>query len=54
MLRAAKNALAALTTPAAIVAIQPSTGDLLAIGQNVAADAKGPIALTGLYPPGRR
>lgn len=52
MLRAAKNALAALTTPAAIVAIQPSTGDLLAIGQNVAADAKGPIALTGLYPPG--
>ena len=52
MLRAAKNALAALTTPAAIVAIQPSTGDLLAIGQNAAADAKGPIALTGLYPPG--
>ena len=52
MLRAAKNALAALTTPAAIVAIQPSTGDLLAIGQNAAADAQGPIALTGLYPPG--
>ena len=52
MLRAGKNALAALTTPAAIVAIQPSTGDLLAIGQNVAADAKGPIALTGFYPPG--
>ena len=52
MLRAAKNALAAMTTPAAIVAIQPSTGDLLAIGQNAAADAQGPIALTGLYPPG--
>jgi len=28
------------------------TGNLLAIGQNAAADAQGPIALTGLYPPG--
>ena len=52
MLRAAKSALATIPTPAAIVAIQPSTGDLLAIGQNAAADAQGPIALTGLYPPG--
>jgi Penicillin binding protein transpeptidase domain/NTF2-like N-terminal transpeptidase domain len=52
MLRAAKNALAALTTPAALVAIQPSTGDVLAVAQNPAADAQGPIALTGLYPPG--
>jgi Penicillin binding protein transpeptidase domain/NTF2-like N-terminal transpeptidase domain len=52
LLRAAKNALATLTTPAAIVAIAPSTGDVLAVGQNAAADAQGPIALTGLYPPG--
>jgi Penicillin binding protein transpeptidase domain/NTF2-like N-terminal transpeptidase domain len=52
MLRAARNALAELTTPAAMVVIQPSTGDLLAVGQNPAADAEGPIALTGLYPPG--
>jgi len=52
MLRAARNALAELTTPAAMVVIQPSTGDLLAAGQDPAADAKGPIALTGLYPPG--
>jgi Penicillin binding protein transpeptidase domain/NTF2-like N-terminal transpeptidase domain len=52
MLRAAKNALAELPNPAAMVVIQPSTGDVLAIGQNPAADAQGPIALTGLYPPG--
>jgi hypothetical protein len=52
MLRAARNALAELTTPAAMVVIQPSTGDVLAVGQNPAADAEGPIALTGLYPPG--
>ena len=50
--RAAEDALAPLTTPAAIVAIQPSTGDLLAVAQNAPADAQGPIALTGLYPPG--
>ncbi len=52
MLRAARNALAELTTPAAMVVIQPSTGNLLAVGQNPGADAEGPIALTGLYPPG--
>jgi len=52
MSRAAKDALAPIATPAAMVVIQPSTGDLLAIGQNPAADAQGPIALTGLYPPG--
>lgn len=49
---AAEDALAPLTTPAAIVAIQPSTGNLLAVAQNAPADAQGPIALTGLYPPG--
>lgn len=49
---AAEDALAPLTTPAAIVAIQPSTGALLAVAQNAPADAQGPIALTGLYPPG--
>jgi cell division protein FtsI/penicillin-binding protein 2 len=35
-----------------MVVIQPSTGDVLAVGQNPAADAEGPVALTGLYPPG--
>ncbi|PRC49102.1 penicillin-binding protein, partial [Mycobacterium sp. ITM-2017-0098] len=49
---AAESALAPLTTPATIVAIQPSTGDLLVVAQNAPADAQGPIALTGLYPPG--
>jgi hypothetical protein len=52
MSRAAEDALAPIPTPAAMVVIQPSTGDLLAVGQNPAADARGPIALTGLYPPG--
>lgn len=50
--RAAQAALAPITTPAAIVAIQPSTGDVLAMAQNAAGDAQGPIGLTGLYPPG--
>lgn len=49
---AAEAALGPLTSPAAIVAIQPSTGDLLVVAQNAPADAQGPIALTGLYPPG--
>ncbi|MCT7657228.1 penicillin-binding transpeptidase domain-containing protein [Mycobacterium sp. CPCC 205710] len=50
--RAAEGALTPIPTPAALVAIQPSTGDLLAVAQNAQADAQGPIALTGLYPPG--
>ena len=52
MLRGADMALAPIPTPAAMVVIQPSTGNVLAVGQNPAADAEGPIALTGLYPPG--
>ncbi|MGV9821310.1 penicillin-binding transpeptidase domain-containing protein [Nocardia xishanensis] len=50
--RAAEDALAPIGQPAAIVALQPSTGNVLAVAQNAAADAQGPIALTGLYPPG--
>ncbi|WP_203237010.1 penicillin-binding transpeptidase domain-containing protein [Nocardia panacis] len=50
--RAAKAALLSIDKPAAIVALQPSTGSVLAMAQNAAADAQGPIALTGLYPPG--
>jgi hypothetical protein len=52
MLRHAEEALAPIATPAAMVVIQPSTGNLLAVTQNPAADAQGPIALTGLAPPG--
>jgi cell division protein FtsI/penicillin-binding protein 2 len=47
---AADAAVAAVTTPAAIVAIQPSTGNLLAVSNNTA--APGDIALTGRYPAG--
>lgn len=36
----------------AMVVIQPSTGRILAVAQNSAADSQGPIATTGLYPPG--
>ncbi|WP_442789959.1 penicillin-binding transpeptidase domain-containing protein [Nocardia sp. CDC160] len=50
--RAAEAALTPITTPAAIVALQPSTGAVLAMAQNAAGDAQGPIGLTGLYPPG--
>jgi transpeptidase family protein/MecA-like transpeptidase family protein len=37
---------------AMIVAIKPSTGEILAVAQNPDADADGPTATTGLYPPG--
>ena len=43
------SGIIATRQPAAIVAIQPSTGNLLAVAQNAPADAQGPIALTGLY-----
>ncbi|MEV5648879.1 penicillin-binding transpeptidase domain-containing protein [Nocardia sp. NPDC052254] len=35
-----------------MVVIQPSTGAVLAVAQNEAADVDGPVATTGLYPPG--
>ncbi|WP_280434151.1 penicillin-binding transpeptidase domain-containing protein [Nocardia carnea] len=50
--RAAETALDPIEQAAAIVAIRPSTGEIVAAGQNAAADAEGPIAFTGLYPPG--
>ncbi|MFF2114368.1 penicillin-binding transpeptidase domain-containing protein [Rhodococcus koreensis] len=49
---AAERALADVPQQAAIVALRPSTGEVLAVAQNAPADALGPIALTGLYPPG--
>jgi cell division protein FtsI/penicillin-binding protein 2 len=49
---AAQGAVAAEPTPSMIVAMQPSTGELLAVAQNGAADAQGPVALMGRYPPG--
>jgi beta-lactamase class D len=49
---AGERALDPITVPAVLVAIQPSTGDLLAVAQNTLADTQGPIALAGRYPPG--
>lgn len=48
----AEDALASVPQPAAIVALRPSTGAVLAVAQNAPADAQGAVALTGLYPPG--
>jgi cell division protein FtsI/penicillin-binding protein 2 len=49
---AAQAAVNSEPTPSMIVAMQPSTGELLAVAQNPAADPEGPIALMGRYPPG--
>ncbi len=49
---AAEDAVEPLPQQTVIVAIAPSTGDVLAVAQNGAADAAGAIALTGRYPPG--
>jgi beta-lactamase class D len=49
---AAEDAVEPLPQQAMLVAIQPSTGNLLAVAQNGAADAAGALALTGRFPPG--
>lgn len=49
--RAAQSAVDSERRVAMLVAIQPSTGDLLAVAQNPAAGDR-PSALNGLYPPG--
>jgi len=49
---AAENAIKNIPQQATIVALQASTGEVLAVAQNPAADVAGPIALTGRYPPG--
>ncbi|MDQ0382317.1 penicillin-binding transpeptidase domain-containing protein [Amycolatopsis thermophila] len=48
---AAQRAVDSAGVPAMLVAIQPSTGDLLAVAQNAAAGTD-PKALNGLYAPG--
>ncbi|WP_189056518.1 penicillin-binding transpeptidase domain-containing protein, partial [Longimycelium tulufanense] len=48
--KAAQHALQALPNEAALVAIQPSTGEIRAVAQNRA--AKSDIALQGILPPG--
>ena len=49
---AAEDAVESLPQQAMVVAMQPSTGQLLAVAQNGAADAAGALALTGRFPPG--
>ncbi|WP_018682001.1 penicillin-binding transpeptidase domain-containing protein [Actinokineospora enzanensis] len=52
MQNAAQSAIAGEANPAMLVAIQPSTGEVLAVAQNDPADKQGMPALTGRYPPG--
>ncbi len=49
---AAQDAVNMVGKKAMIVAIKPSSGEILAVAQNAAADADGPTATMGLYPPG--
>jgi cell division protein FtsI/penicillin-binding protein 2 len=49
---AAQGAVNTTGKKAMIVVIKPSTGEILAVAQNAAADSEGPLATTGLFPPG--
>jgi len=49
---AAQHAVDGQWRKAMLVVIKPSTGAILGVAQNAAADADGPAATTGLYPPG--
>jgi hypothetical protein len=49
---AAQGAVNTTGKKAMIVVIKPSTGEILSVAQNAAANSEGPIATTGLYPPG--
>ncbi|MDI9914591.1 penicillin-binding transpeptidase domain-containing protein [Rhodococcus sp. IEGM 1379] len=49
---AAQRAVAVSADQAMMVVIEPSTGAILAVAQNKAADRDGPVATMGLYPPG--
>jgi len=49
---AAEAAVDPVPQPAVLVAMRPSTGELLGIAQNGPADAQGPLALMGRFPPG--
>jgi cell division protein FtsI/penicillin-binding protein 2 len=49
---AGEHAVGAVPNPAMIVVIQPSTGEILGVAQNRAANAQGALSLTGRFPPG--
>jgi cell division protein FtsI/penicillin-binding protein 2 len=48
----AQRAVNGVGRQAMIVVIKPSTGGILAVAQNPAADTQGPLAVTGLFAPG--
>lgn len=50
--QAAEASLTKFGQPAVLLAMQASTGEILAVAQNAAANAQGMPALTGQYPPG--
>ena len=50
--QAASDAVSSSSSPASLVAIQPSTGGVVAVAQNSAADQQGPVSLEGHFPPG--
>lgn len=50
--QAAEAALDGVPQPAMLMIMQPSSGEILAVAQNAAANAQGAPALTGQYPPG--
>ncbi len=52
MQEAAQRTVDSSGLAASIVAIQPSTGGILAVAQNSAADRQGPVSLEGRFPPG--
>ncbi len=49
---AAQHAVDVQGNKSMLVVLKPSTGEILAVAQNAAADADGSAATTGLYPPG--
>ncbi|MFC9896123.1 penicillin-binding transpeptidase domain-containing protein [Nocardia sp. NPDC127579] len=49
---AAQRAVDARTEQTMMVVLRPSTGAILAVAQNPAADRDGPVATIGTYPPG--
>jgi cell division protein FtsI/penicillin-binding protein 2 len=48
----AEASISGVPQPAVLMIMQPSTGEILAVAQNAAANAQGTPALTGQYPPG--
>lgn len=52
MQQAAQSAVDGSGLGASIVAIQPSTGGVLAVAQNSVADQQGPVSMQGHFPPG--